>query len=113
MNEKGLYHLEIDEEFRQLIRPLQKKEFEQLRKNLLKDGCIDPIITWNGIIIDGHNRYRICMEQSLVLTRRESISFHHLTCPRIDGESKSKQSFRLVISLRSESEIRIMFHGTQ
>jgi len=65
MNEKGLYHLEIDEEFRQLIRPLQKKEFEQLRKNLLKDGCIDPIITWNGIIIDGHNRYRICMEHGI------------------------------------------------
>ncbi len=32
----------------------------QLEVNLTVDGCREPIITWNNIIIDGHNRYEIC-----------------------------------------------------
>lgn len=24
------------------------------------DGCRDPILVWNGTIVDGHNRYEIC-----------------------------------------------------
>ena len=36
------------------------EEFRQLEENILADGVvINPIIVWNGIIVDGHNRYRI------------------------------------------------------
>lgn len=52
--------LKIDPDFRNLIRPLNKHEYIQLEKNIAADGCRDPIVTWNGIIIDGHNRYEIC-----------------------------------------------------
>ena len=31
----------------------------------MKDGCTDPIITWNGYIIDGHNRYEICSRNNI------------------------------------------------
>lgn len=35
-------------------------EFRQLEGNILSDGVvINPIIVWNGVIVDGHNRYRI------------------------------------------------------
>ena len=52
----------IDPEFQKLIPPLRDEEFNQLRKNIRQDGCIDPLITWNNTIIDGHNRYKICTE---------------------------------------------------
>ena len=58
--DKGFAVLEIDPEFKTLIRPLRKDEYLQLEVNLAVDGCREPIITWNNIIIDGHNRYEIC-----------------------------------------------------
>lgn len=57
--------LKIDPEFRGLIRPLTTAEREQLEANLLADGCLDAIITWEGIIVDGHNRYEICTEHDI------------------------------------------------
>ncbi len=63
--EKGLFELKIDAKFRSLIRPLFPKEYQQLEENLMRDGCIDPIITWNGYIIDGHNRYEICKRRKI------------------------------------------------
>ncbi|MCD8150517.1 MAG: hypothetical protein LUE92_13370 [Clostridiales bacterium] len=52
--------LKIDHEFADQIPPLTDEEFEQLEANILSDGeVINPIIIWNGIIVDGHNRYRI------------------------------------------------------
>ncbi len=57
---KGYEQLQIDTEFRKLIRPLSLKEYAQLEANLIADGCRDPIIAWSGAIVDGHNRYEIC-----------------------------------------------------
>jgi hypothetical protein len=65
MEGKTLQILKIDKNFKNLIRPLQKKELLQLEANLLADGCRDPIITWNGFIIDGHNRYELCMKHQI------------------------------------------------
>lgn len=60
-----LMELKIDPEFKNLIRPLQTKEYLQLENNIIMDGCRDAIITWNGIIIDGHNRYEICHRHNI------------------------------------------------
>ena len=65
MSDKAVYKLKISMEFKNLIRPLQKKEFLQLEANLLSDGCRDPIVTWKGFIVDGHNRYEICTEHQI------------------------------------------------
>lgn len=55
--------LRIDPEFEGKIPPLTAEEFQQLENNILADGVvISPIITWNGVIVDGHNRYRIVSE---------------------------------------------------
>ena len=52
--------LRIDPEFEGKIPPLTAEEFQQLENNILADGVvINPIIVWDGIIVDGHNRYRI------------------------------------------------------
>ena len=60
MNSKAVHKLKIDPNFKNLIRPLQRKEYLQLEANIMADGCRDAIITWNGYIVDGHNRYEIC-----------------------------------------------------
>lgn len=57
--------LKIDPEFKDLIRPLRRKEYLQLEENILDEGCRDPIIIWNDYIIDGHNRYSICTKHSI------------------------------------------------
>jgi len=62
---KDLYTLKIDKEFKQLIRPLTKDEYAQLKASLLADGCREPIATWTDIIVDGHNRYEICTDNRI------------------------------------------------
>ena len=52
--------LKVDPEFQGKIPPLTFEELEQLEKNIINDGkVINPIIVWNGLIVDGHNRYAI------------------------------------------------------
>ena len=55
-----LQQLTIDPEFEGKIPPLREEELKQLEENILADGVvINPLITWDGVIVDGHNRYRI------------------------------------------------------
>ena len=55
----------IDKEFETLIPPLSADEYRLLEESILAEGCRDALITWNGILIDGHNRYRICEKHGL------------------------------------------------
>ena len=56
-------HLTIDPEFESKIPPLREEEMKQLEENILADGVvINPLIVWNGVIVDGHNRYRILQQ---------------------------------------------------
>ena len=57
--------LEIKEEFKKLIPPLTAEEFKQLEENCLNEGIRESILTWNGFIIDGHNRYEIATKWNL------------------------------------------------
>lgn len=57
--------LEIKEEFKKLIPALTQEEFKQLEENCLAEGIREAIITWNGFIIDGHNRYEIANKWNL------------------------------------------------
>ena len=57
--------LEIKEEFKKLIPPLTSEEFNQLEQNCLAEGIREAILTWNGFIIDGHNRYEIAQRWNL------------------------------------------------
>ena len=58
--EKKLYELKIDPEFERLIPDPDAEEQRWLEESIKKEGCTDPLITWNGTIIDGHNRFKIC-----------------------------------------------------
>lgn len=58
-----LENLIVDPEFEEKIPRLSEEEFQLLEQLILEEGRIkDPIATWNGIIVDGHNRYRIMLK---------------------------------------------------
>ena len=57
--------VKIDEEFKALIPPLTKDEYAQLEENILSDGCRDPLVLWDGTLVDGHNRYEICTRHGI------------------------------------------------
>lgn len=57
--------IKIDNEFRTLIPPLTAEEFSQLEANCLENGIQDSLKTWDGILIDGHNRYEIAEKHGL------------------------------------------------
>ena len=50
----------IDREFKKLIPPLSESERRQLEQNIGADGCRDPLVVWDGLLLDGHNRFEIC-----------------------------------------------------
>lgn len=74
----------IDKEFQSLIPPLTAEEYEGLEKSILEEGCRDAIVVWEEcevhyddltgytdvipqppVIIDGHNRYKICTAHNI------------------------------------------------
>ena len=63
--DKQIIELKIDEELANLIPPLQEIELAMLKESILANGCEMPLVVWDGIIVDGHNRYHICIENSI------------------------------------------------
>ena len=55
----------IDPEFQSLLPPLSTEEYEKLSCLCQKHGIQDNLKIWNGILIDGHNRYQIANEYGL------------------------------------------------
>lgn len=86
MEEKGgtTQAINIDSEFKTLIPPLTDDEYRRLEQSILDEGLREPIITWNGTIIDGHNRYSICQK-------------HGIGCPNIEREFESRDAARIWI----------------
>jgi hypothetical protein len=72
----------ILDELRNFIPPLSLDEYAQLESNILQHGCQTPIQVWQNlrknldlpfekeddlayILVDGHNRYKICTQHNL------------------------------------------------
>ena len=64
--------LHIDPEFKALMPPLTDEEYSQLEQNILsRRKCHDAILLWNGIIIDGYNRFSICAAHGIEFEVKE------------------------------------------
>lgn len=63
--------LQINKDFVNLISPYTKREYLALEEQLLAEGCIEPIITWNGYIIDGLTKYEICLRHDIPFEVKE------------------------------------------
>ena len=69
-----LGQLKIDPEFQSKIPPLQFEEEQQLEQNIIAEGrLLNPIVTWNGYILDGHTRYRILKKHGFIKFEVEEI----------------------------------------
>ena len=103
----------IDEEFQDLIRPLTNEEYRLLEESILKDGCRDPIIIWQGIIVDGKNRYMICRQwdkpykttEKQFSCREEAMSW--ICANQLGRRNLSEEMRRYLIGKRYEMEKQI------
>ena len=77
MNEM-LEQLKIDPEFEKVIPPISLAEFVQLEENILTEGQIlTPIAVWNGVIVDGHNRFKILQKYPHIQYTIKKMNFEN------------------------------------
>lgn len=58
-------NIQIDEEFKSHLPAPRPEERANLESLLIEEGCREPLITWNGVLVDGHNRYEICTRNNI------------------------------------------------
>ena len=100
----------INEKFRTLIPPLNKAEYTELEKSLKKEGCREPLVTWNGYLIDGHNRYEICTRLNIKYkivnmpfeSEEDAISW--ICSNQLGRRSISEETRKYLIGKRYEAE---------
>tara|TARA_Y100000034_G_scaffold129233_1_gene185321 strand:+ start:4161 stop:5270 length:1110 start_codon:yes stop_codon:yes gene_type:complete len=57
--------------FANLFPMMETTEFNELKKDIKKNGLIEPIVVHNGEILDGRNRFKACEELGLTPTTTE------------------------------------------
>ncbi len=65
--------IQIDPEFKALIPPLTPEQYAGLKASLEEyGGAREPLVVWNGTLLDGHNRHEICSAGNLSYTIRDA-----------------------------------------
>lgn len=67
MSTAAVPEVRVDANFARICFPLPTDEAEALERSLLTWGCREPLVVWaeRGILLDGHNRFRICNAHSI------------------------------------------------
>ena len=117
-----LSQLKIDPEFQNQINPPSFEETHQLEMNILKEErVLNPIITWNGYIVDGHTRYQILRKYPFipfeVIEKEFSSRYEALAwiCKNQLGRrnlTPEQKKFLIGKQAKAEKQIRA-FHGNQ
>ncbi|MDB5931848.1 MAG: hypothetical protein JWR60_3555 [Polaromonas sp.] len=76
-------NITVNEELLAYIDPLTPEENDTLERSLLAEGCRDALVLWGEVLVDGHNRHRICTQHGIAFntvqnTRFQSIDDVHL-----------------------------------
>ncbi len=117
-------HLTIDPEFKGKIPPLREEELKQLEENILADGVvINPLIVWDGVIVDGHNRYRILQKHPEIQFSTYEKEFPDryaaiawICKNQLGRRNLTLQQFKYLVGQRYEAEKQskgIEFQGNQ
>ena len=117
-------HLTIDPEFKGKIPPLREEELKQLEENILADGVvINPLIVWDGVIVDGHNRYRILQKHPEIQFTTYEKEFPDryaaivwICKNQLGRRNLTPQQFKYLVGQRYEAEKQskgIEFQGNQ
>lgn len=54
-----------DTDFASLSIPAEGEELRLLERSIMEEGCKHPITVWNGYILDGYKRYKICRSEGV------------------------------------------------
>ena len=115
-------HLTIDPEFEGKIPPLRGEELKQLEENILADGVvINPLIVWNGVVVDGHNRYRILQKHPEIqfATYEKEFSDRYAAIAwicknQLGRRNLTPQQFKYLVGQQYEAEkLANRFRGNQ
>ena len=113
----------IDRELRGLIPPLLQEEREQLEQNILADRkCHDPIVLWQGLILDGHNRFEICIKHGIEFqivnmtfeSREEAIVWildNQLSRRNLSDIARMEMSIKKMEMLREKAQRNLSLAG--
>ena len=107
-----LRRLKIDPEFQSKIPPLTFEELNLLEANILEEGRIlSPLIVWNGLIVDGHNRFAILKNhpeiEYTVLEKEFANRYEAIVwiCKnQLGRRNLTPQQFKYLIGQRYEAE---------
>ena len=60
--------IKISQEYASLVPQLPIEEYESIKESIKQNGLYVPIIVnKDGIVLDGHHRFRICQELGITL----------------------------------------------
>ncbi|MBF0400746.1 MAG: hypothetical protein HQL90_08260 [Magnetococcales bacterium] len=96
----------IDQQFKSLIPPLTVDEFGLLESSILAEGCRDPLVVWNGVLVDGHNRHEICTRHGIqfktverAFTDRDAVA-DWIDANQLGRRNLSPDAFKLLLGRR-------------
>lgn len=107
------FRLNVDEEFKKIAPPISRSEYAELEKSIMSEGGRDPIIIWNGVIVDGHNRYVICRHHDIQFniktiyfeSREEAIAW--ICTNQLGRRNITEATRQYLIGRRFEAEKRL------
>ena len=114
--------LQINPAFETIIPELSPDEFAQLEENIITEQrIIDPIITWKGMIVDGHNRYKIAQKHpEIPFTTHEKTFVNEdeaviwICSHQLGRRNINEIQRKCLIAARYESEKKVkMFNGNR
>lgn len=102
--------LKTDKDFKNLIRPLRRQEYLALEQSLRAEGCREPIIVWDGFIVDGHNRYAICQKFGIpfqvqeidFFCKEEAIAW--ICAQQLKRKNITEEARKFLIGMQYETE---------
>lgn len=68
-------NITVNEELLAYIDPLTPDELNALERSLLSEGCRDALVLWGEVLVDGHNRYRLCRQHGIPFNTVQNSSF--------------------------------------
>lgn len=63
--------LKVNPVYKYHVSPLSPDVYDNLESSIKANGCLVPIVVWDGTIVDGHNRYEICQKYGIPFEVKE------------------------------------------
>lgn len=78
-----MMNIVVHPELQTYIDPLTADERDALERSLLAEGCRDALVLWGDVLVDGHNRYALCLKHGLPFQTTQHPHFRSLDDVRL------------------------------